>query len=96
MCEVNIVKLHCSPLHILPWTTFFFFRFAINLREKILNSVKFMVWVHNTSFTVDNTIHFFFIKKKYFLFLLFLFFKNNLNLSYIYIYINIPSFFYVI
>jgi len=41
---------HCS----------FFFRFAINLKgKKILNLVEFMVEIHSTSFTMDDTVYFF-------------------------------------
>jgi hypothetical protein len=34
MSDVNIVQLHYSPPHALPWMTLFtlFFRFAINLK----------------------------------------------------------------
>ena len=68
ICKVNTVQPHCSLLHVSPWMILFtVFRFVINLKgKKILNPVKFMVRVHPTSFTMDDTIHFFCFKKKKF------------------------------
>jgi len=49
---------------------FFFFRFVINLKGKILNLIEFMIWIHihRTSFTVDNIVYFFLLKNFFYLF----------------------------
>jgi hypothetical protein len=92
MCKVNTVQLHFSPFMFYHGRyCLHFFRFAINLRGKILNPVEFMVRVQPTSFIMDDTIHFFLFKKKYFLFFCFYFLKLILILI-LFIFISLLSF----
>ena len=85
-CTVYPLMFYCGRYCLL------FFRFAINLRGKILNSVEFMVRVHPTGFIVA-TLFTFLKKKKYFLFFCFYFLILILILFifiFIFIFILIP------
>jgi hypothetical protein len=89
---------HCVPALFTPsWTTLFiyFFRFAINLREKNIKPD----WVYSpgslTSFIMDDTIHVFLFKKKYFLFL-FLFFKKIILILILFIFRLISLLFFML